>query len=110
MGSLTDNVRNEPANNKTIRDHCPCDIAVLKPMLPIISIHRLPFYCIGLVIIFSSGCQSLGVESWERGTLSQPAMQFTTRDLDLAMDDHFYFSKEGISGGRGFSGGGCGCN
>ena len=25
-------------------------------------------------------------------------------------DDHIYFSKEASSGGRGFGGGGCGCN
>jgi hypothetical protein len=30
--------------------------------------------------------------------------------LDLAIDDHIYFSKEASSGGRGFAGGGCGCN
>jgi hypothetical protein len=27
-----------------------------------------------------------------------------------AFDDHTYFSKEASSGGRGFGGGGCGCN
>ena len=31
-------------------------------------------------------------------------------DIDAAIDDHIYFSKEGTSGGRGFGGGGCGCN
>jgi len=63
-----------------------------------------------LLIIFISGCESLGVEAWERETLSQPEMQFLRDDLDLALDDHFYFSKEGTSGGRGYAGGGCGCN
>jgi hypothetical protein len=29
---------------------------------------------------------------------------------DSAIDDHIYFSKEASSGGRGFAGGGCGCN
>ena len=29
---------------------------------------------------------------------------------DAAIDDHIYFSKEASSGGRGFAGGGCGCN
>jgi hypothetical protein len=63
-----------------------------------------------LLLAFTTGCQSLGVEPWQRDVLSQPAMQFDSRDLDLALKDHFYFSKEGTSGGRGFSGGGCGCN
>ena len=30
--------------------------------------------------------------------------------LEAAIDDHIYFSKEASSGGRGFGGGGCGCN
>ena len=58
------------------------------------------FICLGPVI----GCQSLGVEPWERGTLAKADMQFQSRDLRLTTDDHFYFSKEGTSGG------GCGCN
>ncbi|MDH3220525.1 MAG: DUF4266 domain-containing protein [Gammaproteobacteria bacterium] len=55
-------------------------------------------------------CQGFGVEAWQRETLALPEMQFSDRDIDLALDDHFYFSKEGTSGGRGFAGGGCGCN
>ncbi len=62
------------------------------------------------MVIVLNGCQSLGVEVWERDVLSQADMQFLSNDLDLTMDDHFYFSKEGTSGGRGFAGGGCGCN
>jgi hypothetical protein len=30
--------------------------------------------------------------------------------LTQGFDDHIYFSKEAISGGRSFAGGGCGCN
>lgn len=63
-----------------------------------------------LACICVGGCANLGVEVWERDTLSQPEMQFLEDDIDLALDDHFYFSKEGTSGGRGFAGGGCGCN
>jgi hypothetical protein len=37
-------------------------------------------------------------------------MQFDIHAIDHAMDDHVYFSKEASSGGRGFGGGGCGCN
>ncbi len=57
-----------------------------------------------------SGCQSLGVQVWEREVLAQTEMQFISNDLELTIDDHFYFSKEGTSGGRSFAGGGCGCN
>jgi hypothetical protein len=37
-------------------------------------------------------------------------MYLTTDGQDLNIDDHIYFSKESSSGGRGFAGGGCGCN
>ncbi|MFT5657131.1 MAG: hypothetical protein ACI9KN_000403 [Gammaproteobacteria bacterium] len=70
----------------------------------------LRWICLVIWLTSTVGCQSLGVKPWERGLLAQPAMQFDSSDLDLALDDHFYFSKEGTSGGRGFSGGGCGCN
>lgn len=71
------------------------------------AIRILPVF---ICLVPVAGCQSLGVEPWERDTLSQPDMQFQGRDLLLTTDDHFYFSKEGTSGGRGFAGGGCGCN
>lgn len=57
-----------------------------------------------------SGCASLGVKPWEREILSQPEMQFGNRPLEMSFEDHTYFSKEGSSGGRSFSAGGCGCN
>ena len=58
-----------------------------------------------------SGCQNLGVQPWERGLLATPVMTMGAADgLDDALDDHIYFSKEASSGGRGFGGGGCGCN
>ena len=56
------------------------------------------------------GCASLGVKPWEREVLARPDMQLDSNALDTAFDDHIYFSKEGTSGGRGFGGGGCGCN
>jgi hypothetical protein len=71
---------------------------------------RINRLALTLLALSTSGCQSLGVESWQREILAQPAMQFQARDLELTSDDHFYFSKEGTSGGRGFAGGGCGCN
>jgi hypothetical protein len=56
------------------------------------------------------GCASLGVEVWERDVLAKSEMQLDNAAVDRALDDHIYFSKEGSSGGRGFGGGGCGCN
>jgi hypothetical protein len=57
-----------------------------------------------------SGCANLGVQPWERDVLARPEMSLDAYALDAAIDDHIYFSKEASSGGRGFGGGGCGCN
>jgi hypothetical protein len=57
-----------------------------------------------------AGCSSLGVKPWQRGNLAKPAMSLGCEPVTLAMDSHIYFSKEATSGGRDFSGGGCGCN
>lgn len=50
------------------------------------------------------------VQPWQRGTLAKPQMALDTDPLQTAFDEHIYFSKEASSGGRGFGGGGCGCN
>lgn len=63
-----------------------------------------------LAAISVAGCSSMGVEPWERDILAKAEMQLTTDPLEAATDDHIYFSKEASSGGRGFGGGGCGCN
>ncbi len=57
-----------------------------------------------------SGCKSLGVAPWERDVLAKREMLLDADPVQDGLDDHIYFSKEGSSGGRGFGGGGCGCN
>ena len=54
--------------------------------------------------------RSSGVRPWQRGALARESMRLDADLLTLAFDDHLYFSKEASSGGRGFGGGGCGCN
>ena len=61
-------------------------------------------------LLVTAGCSSMGVEPWDRDVLAKDEMQLTTDALEAATDDHIYFSKEASSGGRGFGGGGCGCN
>jgi Domain of unknown function (DUF4266) len=56
------------------------------------------------------GCASIGVKPWQRSILAREDMQLNAEPLMHAIDDHMYFSKEASSGGRGFAGGGCGCN
>jgi hypothetical protein len=65
---------------------------------------------VALVVPALAGCASLGVEPWERDVLARDEMQIVADPLEAAVDDHIYFSKEASSGGRGFGGGGCGCN
>ena len=68
-------------------------------------------YTISLMLALGlSACSNLGVKPWERETLARPEMQLIHDAVEAGLDDHIYFSKEASSGGRGFSGGGCGCN
>ncbi len=62
------------------------------------------------VLGFLAACSTLGVEPWERDVLAKDEMQLVSDPLEAKIDDHIYFSKEASSGGRGFGGGGCGCN
>ena len=61
-----------------------------------------------LLLLALTGCTT--VQPWERDVLARPEMSLDNAPLDAAIDDHIYFSKEASSGGRGFGGGGCGCN
>lgn len=54
------------------------------------------------------GCAN--VAPWERDQLARPEMALDADAVTTALDEHIYFSKESSSGGRGFGGGGCGCN
>lgn len=63
-----------------------------------------------LLVCLSQGMLAAcaGVEPWERDLHAREDMKADGHDA--AIDDHIYFSKEASSGGRGFAGGGCGCN
>jgi hypothetical protein len=65
---------------------------------------------LALTLSLLGGCASMGVQPWERDVLAQPAMAPEGVPLHGDLDDHVYFSKEAATGGRGFGGGGCGCN
>jgi Domain of unknown function (DUF4266) len=74
------------------------------------TLRRLLFVAIAVAAFASAGCASVGVEVWQRDVLAKEEMQPGHDAVDRALDDHIYFSKEASSGGRGFGGGGCGCN
>lgn len=63
-----------------------------------------------VAVVLLSGCSKLGVKPWDRDLLAKPEMLLAANPLEIATDEHIYFSKEATSGGRGFAGGGCGCN
>ena len=63
-----------------------------------------------LILACCAGCSSMGVDPWDRDVLAREDMALIVDPLEAATDDHIYFSKEATSGGRGFAGGGCGCN
>lgn len=65
---------------------------------------------LALTVLALAGCADLGAKPWQRGTLARPDMQLNDDPVQAGLDDHIYFSKEASSGGRGFGGGGCGCN
>jgi hypothetical protein len=69
---------------------------------------RVPLLAVAIAVV--CGCSSLGAKPWQRGTLAREDMQLGGEPMDAAIDDHLYFSREASSGGRGFAGGGCGCN
>jgi hypothetical protein len=71
-------------------------------------VNRMRTLVLLAVLLALQGCAS--VEPWQRGVLARPEMSLDADPLDAALDDHIYFSKEASSGGRGFGGGGCGCN
>ena len=71
---------------------------------------RIAGFGIAALVVLMSGCSFMGVEPWDRDILAKQEMQLTTDPVEAAIDDHIYFSKEASSGGRGFGGGGCGCN
>jgi Domain of unknown function (DUF4266) len=64
---------------------------------------------VGLVMA-TSGCAAARVAPWDRDVLAREDMQLDAYPVDASLDDHIYFSKEASSGGRGYGGGGCGCN
>ena len=74
------------------------------------SITSVRFTISFFVLGFLSACSTLGVKPWERDVLAKDEMQMISDPLEANIDDHIYFSKEASSGGRGFGGGGCGCN
>jgi hypothetical protein len=65
---------------------------------------------VAALVALLAGCSTIGVKPWERDILARGEMALDSAPVDTAFDEHMYFSREAASGGRGFGGGGCGCN
>ncbi|MCW8956316.1 MAG: DUF4266 domain-containing protein [Gammaproteobacteria bacterium] len=63
-----------------------------------------------MLALLLSACSMSNVKPWERDLLAKPSMALVPDEMDNALDEHIYFSKEGSLGGQGVGGGGCGCN
>ncbi len=61
-----------------------------------------------LAALFLTGCST--VQPWERAALSDATMKPDRDPLQLAMNEHIYFSREATTGGRTVGTSGCGCN
>jgi hypothetical protein len=63
-----------------------------------------------MTALLLGACASAGPKPWERDLMARPEMALDAAAVEPAIHDHIYFSKEGATGGRGTSAGGCGCN
>lgn len=70
----------------------------------------LPLAAIALVAMLFSGCSTVRVEPWERGTFTEYSMRPDRDPLASAMAEHTFFSREATGGGRSVGGSACGCN
>ncbi len=61
-------------------------------------------------LVFLSACGMHAVRPAEREHLADRIMLFDDDPHELVSDDHVLSNREGSAGGRGTSGGGCGCN
>lgn len=82
----------------------------MSPKKSFFTLRRYRLVAIFLFTLAVAGCSSFGVKPHQRGLLAKESMLLVSDAVEAGLDDHIYFSKEATSGGRGFGGGGCGCN
>jgi penicillin V acylase-like amidase (Ntn superfamily) len=62
------------------------------------------------VLLVASACGRFAVRPNEKEHLADRTMKFDADGQETSSDDHVFSNREGSTGGRGTSGGGCGCN
>lgn len=63
-----------------------------------------------VLLALLAGCGRHAVRPNEKEHLSDRTMQFDGDAQETAADEHVLSNREGSAGGRGATGGGCGCN
>ena len=63
-----------------------------------------------LVALALAGCGRFAVRPSEKEHLADRTMRFDADRQEASSEDHVQSNREGSAGGRGTSGGGCGCN
>ncbi len=63
-----------------------------------------------LLFLGTAACGRFAVRANEKEHLADPVMAFDEDGQEAAADEHVLSNREGAAGGRGTTGGGCGCN
>jgi hypothetical protein len=63
-----------------------------------------------VAVCVGAGCGKNAVRASEKEFLADRVMVFDEDSQESAADEHVTQNREGSAGGRGTSGGGCGCN
>lgn len=96
--------------NSTINNQNNFQNSYMTNLFVFLKFSLIKIFTLFYFIFVTAACSSMGVKPWEREVLSKKEMTFGAYVLEAGFEDHTYFSKEGSSGGRSFSAGGCGCN
>lgn len=74
--------------------------------------HRTSWWALAALacplLLTGTGCAP--VRPWERDHLAMHGMRPDRDRLATGMNEHLWFSREAVHGGRSVGGGGCGCN
>jgi hypothetical protein len=71
---------------------------------------RVRAILVATLVLPAGACGTIGPDPWNKDLMATREMGPDPYPMETAAAEHIYFSKEASSGGRGFAGGGCGCN
>ena len=68
------------------------------------------FFSVAIFSLAAAGCGKSAVRASEKEFLADRVMIFDEDAQETSAEEHVNSNREGSAGGRGTSGGGCGCN